>query len=98
MAREEEKARLAELRSILRKKLTTLRRAESHRRRGRERARRRAAFISNPFGFTKKILGQQRSGHLACTEDEVNKYLSATYSDHAREEDLDNPARIHLGI
>ncbi|XP_061589349.1 uncharacterized protein LOC133454644 [Cololabis saira] len=87
-AKEEEKAGLAELRNILRKKLTTLRRAEWHRRRGRERARRRAAFISNPFGFTKKTLGQKRSGHLACTEDEVNKYLSATYSDSAREKDL----------
>lgn len=87
-AREEEKAGLAELRNILRKKLTTLRRAEWHRRRGRERARKRAAFILNPFGFTKKILGQKRNGHLACTEDEVNKYLSATYSDSAREEEL----------
>lgn len=38
-AREEEKVGLAELRNILRKKLTTLRRAEWHRRRGRERAR-----------------------------------------------------------
>lgn len=88
VAREEEQAGLTELRSIMRKKLTTLRRAEWHRRRGRERARRRAAFISNPFGFTKKILGQKRSGHLACTEDEVNKYLNATYSGSAREEDL----------
>ncbi|XP_075304756.1 retrovirus-related Pol polyprotein from type-1 retrotransposable element R2 [Odontesthes bonariensis] len=88
VAREEEKAGLAELRSILRKRLITLRRAEWHRRRGRERARRRAAFIANPFGFTKKILGQKRSGHLACTEDEVNNYLNATYSDNARKEDL----------
>ena len=48
---EEEKARLAELRKILRKKLTTWK---------------RAALISNRFGFTKKILGQKRSGHLAC--------------------------------
>ena len=87
-AREEEKAGLAELRSILRKKLTTLHQAEWHRRRGRERARKCAAFISNPFGFTKKILGQKRSGHLACTENEVNKYLSSTYRDSAREEDL----------
>ncbi|XP_063050108.1 uncharacterized protein LOC134444859 [Engraulis encrasicolus] len=88
VAREEEKAGLSELRSVLRKRLVTLRRAEWHRRRGRERARRRAAFISNPFGFTKKILGQKRSGHLACTGEEVNTYLNATYSDDAREEEL----------
>lgn len=72
----------------LRKKITTLRRAEWHRRRGRERARKRAAFIPNPFGFTKKILRQKKSGHLACTEDKVNNYLSATYTDSVREGDL----------
>ncbi|XP_077372334.1 uncharacterized protein LOC144033646 [Festucalex cinctus] len=88
VAREEDKAGLAELRSMVRKRLTTLRRAEWHRRRGRERARRRAAFISNPFGFTKKILGQKRSGHLSCTEEEVNNYLNVSYSDSAREEEL----------
>lgn len=87
-AREEEKAGLAELRHTLRKRLTTLRRAEWHRRRRKERARKRVAFISNPFGFTKKILGQKRSGHLACTEEEVNKYLSTTYSDSARDKEL----------
>ncbi|KAI4881836.1 hypothetical protein NFI96_001024 [Prochilodus magdalenae] len=42
------------LHNILRRKLTT---SEWHRRRGRERARRRAAFMANPFGVTKKILG-----------------------------------------
>lgn len=87
-AREEEKAGLAELRHTLRKRLTTLWRAEWHRRRGKERARKRVALISNPFGFTKKILGQKRSGHLACTEEEVNKYLSTTYSDSARDKEL----------
>lgn len=87
-AREEEKAGLAELRHTLRKRLTTLWRAEWHRRRGKERARKRVAFISNPFGFTKKILGHKRSGHLACTEEEVNKYLSTTYSDSARDKEL----------
>ncbi|XP_073731592.1 uncharacterized protein [Misgurnus anguillicaudatus] len=87
-ARDEEKAGLAELRHTLRKRLTTLRRAEWHRRRGKERVRKRVAFISNPFGFTKKILGQKRSGQLECTEEEVNKHLSATYSDSARDKDL----------
>ena len=40
VAREEERDALSELRGILRKKLTTLRRAEWHRRRGKERAKR----------------------------------------------------------
>ncbi|TWW62333.1 hypothetical protein D4764_04G0009800 [Takifugu flavidus] len=52
-----EKQALKELYNILRKKLKTLRRAEWHRRRGRERARKRAAFIANPFRFSKQLLG-----------------------------------------
>lgn len=52
-AREEERGPLEELCSIIRKKLTTLRRAEWHRRRRKERARKRAAFLANPFGVTK---------------------------------------------
>jgi len=39
----------AELRSILHKKLMTLRGAEGHRRRRKERARKRTAFLANLF-------------------------------------------------
>lgn len=60
-ARVEEKSGLAELCHTLRKR---------HRRRGKERARKRVAFISNPFGFM-KILRQKRSSHHACTEEKV---------------------------
>lgn len=89
-AREKELAGLAELRHALRKKLNTLRCAEWHRRRHRERARKCAAFIFHPFGFTEKILGQKRSGQLACTEEEVNKYryISTTHSNSGRGNDL----------
>lgn len=87
-ATEDIKPGLAELRGILRKKLLTLRRAEWHRRRAKERAKRRAGFLANPFGFTKKLLGQKRSGHLTCSKEEINAYLHDTYSDAAREEDL----------
>lgn len=52
VARQEERAPLAELRTVLRKRLLTLRRAEYHRRRRRERAQKR----------TKQLLGQRRSG------------------------------------
>lgn len=48
---------MVELRNITRKKLTTLWRAEWDRRRGKERARKPVCFITNPFEFTKKILG-----------------------------------------
>lgn len=63
-AGEVEKAGLADLRAILRKEFLTLRRAESHRRRQRERARKRAAFLANPFKLTKQLLSQKRIGRL----------------------------------
>lgn len=55
-----EKGGLSEVRAILREKLMTLWRAENHRRRRKERARRRAEFLANPFKLTKKLLGQKR--------------------------------------
>lgn len=66
----------------------TLRRAEWHRRRKKERARRRAAFLANPFGFTKQLLGEKCSGYLVCSKAEVDHYLKETYSNESREQDL----------
>ncbi len=57
-------AGLAELRAILRKELSSLRRVESPRRRRKERARRRAAFLANPYQLTKQILGQKKGVDL----------------------------------
>ena len=87
-ASEEERQPLAELREILRTKLKSIRRAEGHRRRRRERARKRTSFISNPFNFTRKLLGDRRSGQLVCSAEEVNCYLSKTLSDPAKEKEL----------
>nr|AAN12398.1 polyprotein [Tetraodon nigroviridis] len=87
-ASEDQKPGLAELRCTLRKKLLTLRRAEWHRRRAKERAKKRAAFLANPFGFTKQLLGQKRSAHLECAKEEVDSYLHDTFSDAERENSL----------
>ncbi|XP_061905517.1 uncharacterized protein LOC133651562 [Entelurus aequoreus] len=84
----EERTGLAQLMCILRKKIRILRRAEWHRRRRRERARKRAAFIANPFKFTKDLLGQKRSGKLASSQDDIDQHLKQTYSDPAREQEL----------
>ncbi|RXN19664.1 reverse transcriptase [Labeo rohita] len=54
-ASEEQRPPLEELRAVLRKRLMTQRRAEWHRRRRKERSRKRASFIANPFGFTKCV-------------------------------------------
>ena len=64
--RNEERPALSDLWDILRKKFISLHRAEWHRRKRRERARKRTAFIVNPFGFTKKLLGKKRSGTFTC--------------------------------
>ncbi|TWW66935.1 hypothetical protein D4764_20G0009670 [Takifugu flavidus] len=83
-----DKQALKELYNILRKKLKTLRRAEWHRRRGRERARKRAAFIANPFRFSKQLLGDKRSGQLERSREEVDRFLQNTMSDPLRGQDL----------
>lgn len=80
---------MVELKNILRKKLMTMRRAEWHRRRGRERARKRAAFISSPFGFTKQLLGDKRGGWLECSIEQVNHFLQDTVSDPLRDQELE---------
>lgn len=53
---EQECQPLAELRDILRRKLMGLHRAEWHRRRGRERARKQALFIKNPLASPRSYL------------------------------------------
>lgn len=74
-ATEEHKQPLVELRNIVWKKLMTLQRAEWHRRRGKERSRKRAASITNPFGFVKQLRGDKCSGHLSCSPEEVDRFL-----------------------
>ncbi|XP_053332775.1 uncharacterized protein LOC128506382 [Clarias gariepinus] len=87
-AGEEGRIGLAQLMCILRKKIRVLRRAEWHRRRRRERARRRASFIANPFKFTKELLGQKRSGRLGSSQEEINHHLTQMYSDSCRMHEL----------
>ena len=87
-ATENEKVALGEIREILKKKLKTLRNAENHRKKRKERTRKRAQFINNPFKFTSKMLGQKRSGNLKASKEEVETYLHETYGDAQREEDL----------
>lgn len=87
-AGEEEHIGLAQLTCILRKKILVLRRADWHRRHRRERARKRTAFIANPYKFTKELLGQKRSGRLVCSQAEIDHHMRQTYSDPAREQEL----------
>ncbi len=90
VAGEVERAGLAELQAILRKELLTLRRVESHRRRRKERARRRAAFLANPYQLSKQLLGQKKGGRLTCSKDEINNHIKCTFSDPKKDQPLDS--------
>ncbi len=90
LAEEDEKTALSELTEIIRKRLIILRRVERHRRKCKERTQKCSACIVDPFGFTKRLLGQKRSGCLTCSMQEVNHYLSSTFSDILREQELDH--------
>lgn len=62
---------------------------------GRERARIQAAFIANPFGFTRKLLGSNCTGHLTCSKDEVDQFLHTTLHDPMRDQKLEQQALIN---
>jgi hypothetical protein len=70
---------LSEIHNNLRERLFTIRRAENHRKNRREKSRKRSQFIKNPFQFTKKLLGDTRSGRLQCPREEVQDYLRKTH-------------------
>ncbi|TWW64129.1 hypothetical protein D4764_03G0011370 [Takifugu flavidus] len=57
-------------------------------RKGKERAKKRKAFITNLFSFTKRLLGQKKSGSLTCPVEEINHHLNIIFSDPLREQDL----------
>ena len=84
----EERQPLEELRGILRGELKTLRQAEWHRRRRKERSKKRANFLSNPFGFARTLLGEKRNGNLEAAEEEINNHLQDTMSDPAKDQDM----------
>lgn len=56
--------------------------------RGARSARRRSALIANPFGFTRKLLGEKHSGQLSCPEEDINRHIRDVYSNCMREQDL----------
>ena len=87
-ADEVERGGLADLRNQLRGRLKTLRRAERSRRRRKDRMKARAKFTSNPYQFTKKLLGRKASGKLQAEKEEVEEYLEKMHSNPHREEEL----------
>ena len=90
----EEKDGLAQLRSELRSQLKSLRNAERIRKAGKEREKRRASFVANPFRFAATVLEGKRSGKLTCERQQVEDYLKVTHSDEHRNVPLGENHRI----
>ncbi|KAI4893316.1 hypothetical protein NFI96_007741 [Prochilodus magdalenae] len=63
------KGDVAELRCVVWERLSTLRHAEWHRKRGKERACKRSAFISNPCG---NLLGEKCHSQVTSPKEEIN--------------------------
>ncbi|WAR02790.1 hypothetical protein MAR_009348, partial [Mya arenaria] len=54
----------------------------------REKAKKRMAFTSNPYKYTRSLLSEEKSGKLESSQDEVEQYLRETHSDPHRSETL----------
>ncbi|XP_063442557.1 uncharacterized protein LOC134722855 [Mytilus trossulus] len=93
-ANEEEKEGLNELRSILRERRNNLQRAERIRKARRERGKKRAMFVANPYKFTKATLDGTKAGLVKSTTEKLEKHLSETHSDERQWEHLGNCDRI----
>ena len=80
-ANQDEKVGLKELRDQQRKELATLRRAENLRIKSKKNAKRRAAFVANPYQFSKRLMDKEKSGAIANSIEEVQEYIRSVHSD-----------------
>ena len=65
--------------------MTSLRRAETQRSKGRKREQARRSFFANPHRFTRKLFEQSKTGELNAPQEESEYHLRRTYSDPQRE-------------
>ena len=86
---EEQMTALKELRDGERDRLKSLRKAEQSAKKRKTKERARSAFLKNPYGFAKKTLGENRSGEMECTREELENHLRQTHSDPMRDEELE---------
>ena len=93
-AKPEEKQGLKELRDQQRKELATLRRAENLRMKSRKNAKRRAAFVANPYQFSKRLMDKEKSGTIANSVEEVQEYIRSVHSDPEKQIPLGDCPRI----
>ena len=62
-----------------------MRKAERIWEKNREKNRKRAAFVRDPYEFATSVLQGQRSGKLDKPREEVEAYLKETHSDDKRD-------------
>ena len=93
-ANPEGKKGLKDLRDEHRKEISSLRKAEQIRKRKRNTARKRAAFIANPYQFSKKLFENERSGCLSTSMQDIEKHLESVHADPLRNEPLRDCQRI----
>ena len=93
-ANEVERIGLHQIRDDIREKLKRLRNAERIRRTRKERSKKRSQFVKDPYKFTKTLLGDERSGRLASSQEDIENYLKRTHTDEQRETPLRDCPRV----
>ena len=88
VASEDEKLGIEELLEHIRVKIKRICRTERVRKKRAESRRKRMAFLRNPYGFTKKLFEESKSGTLQAPQEEVEEHLKRTYSDNQRDAPL----------
>ena len=81
----EEKEGLAILHADLKKKCRLLQRNIRRNERRKESKRTREQFLKNPYGYTKKLFTEAKSGWLKCSKEELDYHIKGTYSDPLRD-------------
>ncbi|RXN24418.1 reverse transcriptase [Labeo rohita] len=92
-----EREGIKDLTSQLRERLCRLRRAESTRKRRKDRENKRSQFTKDPFRFTRTLLGEAKSGRLTSPREVVEAFLRETHNDIFRNQVLEaNPNIVSI--
>ncbi|KAL0148227.1 hypothetical protein M9458_056459 [Cirrhinus mrigala] len=92
-----EREGIKDLTSQLRGRLCRLRRAESTRKRRKDRENKRSQFTKDPFRFTRTLLGEAKSGRLTSPREVVEAFLRETHNDIFRNQVLEaNPNIVSI--
>ena len=59
-----------------------------------KRARKRASFIFDPFGFARRLQGDTRSGRLECSKERAGSFLKNSIKDPKRNVELGHNDRL----